>query len=99
MGWWARVWGMPGVEDRLRTLSGRIDDVESDLRRVRVEWRDVLDRLDRMAGRLRKRLEREAAAAVEEQPTVEEQPESEFDREMRLRRGARRERMNGHDGE
>lgn len=41
--------------DDLRT---RVADLESELRRVRAEWADVLDRLTRIGERQRKREER-----------------------------------------
>ena len=55
------------TRDRLGTLSSRVDDLESTARKLRVEWHDVLDRLERVMGRLNKRAQRAAEAAdVEE---------------------------------
>lgn len=57
------LWGRKKVqesEDTQRTLERRIDEVESVLRRIKVEWEDVLDRLERMMGRLNKRAQRDA---------------------------------------
>ena len=44
--------------DALATLARRLDDAESALRRLHVEWTDTLDRVTRMAGRVAKRAER-----------------------------------------
>jgi hypothetical protein len=43
------------VQDDLRT---RVADLESDNRRLRAEWKDILDRLLRLDERNRKRAER-----------------------------------------
>lgn len=80
--------GMDG--DRLGTLSRRLDDVESDLRRMKGEWLDTHDKLAKLAGRLRKRAERELEAAAAEEPTQEAPQESDFEREIRIRRGPTR---------
>lgn len=47
-----------------QTLLNRIDDLESTVRRLKVEWEDVLDRLERIMGRLNKR-EQRARSPVE----------------------------------
>lgn len=57
-----------GSEDTLRTLNGRIDDLEAALRRIKVEWEDVLDRFERLMGRLNKRTQRDRPAAEPEAP-------------------------------
>lgn len=57
MAWWNR--GGP-AKDNLRT---RVADLESDHRRIRAEWSDILDRLLRLDDRHRKRQERAEAAA------------------------------------
>lgn len=49
----------PWKRDSLGTVTRRLDDMESDLKRLRLEWNDVLDRLERIAGRLAKRAQRE----------------------------------------
>ncbi len=49
-------------EDPVRTLTGRVDDVESAVRRLKTEWLDTLERIERIAGRLSKRAQREVAA-------------------------------------
>lgn len=46
------------AEDTLRT---RVGDLESEVRRLRVEWKDTLDRLLRLDDRQRKREERSEA--------------------------------------
>ena len=46
--------------DDLRT---RVADLESEMRRIRVEWKDTLDRLLRVEDRQRKRQERSEAAS------------------------------------
>ncbi len=45
----------------LGTLSRRVEDLETDRKKLRIEWDDVLDRLERIAGRLAKRTQRESA--------------------------------------
>lgn len=61
-------------EDTLRTVNGRIDDVEASLRRIKVEWEDVLDRFERMMGRLNKRAQRDRPAAEPEAPLNDRSP-------------------------
>lgn len=51
--------GEDSLADRVRTLSTRLDDVESDSRKLRSEWLDTLDKLHRQAQRVAKRQERE----------------------------------------
>jgi len=51
------------AEDRLGTLSRRLDDCESKVRMLTGEWTDTLDRIDRQVGRLAKRQARDAVAA------------------------------------
>lgn len=51
-------------DDRLATLSRRLDDVESKCRTLGLEWQDVLDRLERLAGRVAKRGQRDGAALL-----------------------------------
>lgn len=46
------------AQDDLRT---RVADLEADNRRLRAEWKDILDRLLRMDERARKREERAAS--------------------------------------
>lgn len=53
MGWWP--WQRGPAEDDLRT---RVAALESDNRRIRAEWADILDRLLRLDERQRKRQER-----------------------------------------
>lgn len=62
-------WTRRGPEkDDLRT---RVADLESDFRRLRVEWTDICDRLLRMDERHRKRQERaEAQDAPQDTPAA-----------------------------
>lgn len=46
--------------DDLRTVLGRLDALEGREKTLRLEWADVLDRLERIAGRLAKRAHRDA---------------------------------------
>jgi len=56
------------AEDNLRT---RVADLEADNRRLRAEWKDILDRLLRMDERQRKRAERaEAPEPSQETPAA-----------------------------
>lgn len=48
-----------GADEVPATVERRLADAESTLRTLKTEWYDVLDRLERMAGRLAKRAERE----------------------------------------
>ncbi len=50
------------VGDRLLTALRRLDDLESGQRLLKTEWLDTLDRLERIAGRLAKRVERDGKA-------------------------------------
>jgi hypothetical protein len=54
------------------TWRERLGDVESDLKRIRVEWEDTLDRFERIMGRLNKRAQRETAQ--EEAPATPAPP-------------------------
>lgn len=54
------------AQDDLRT---RVADLESDIRRLRAEWTDVLDRFLRLDERQRKRAERAEAATDTPQDT------------------------------
>jgi hypothetical protein len=47
-------------DDTLRTLKNSIEDLQSDVRRLRGEWEDALDRFERIMGRLNKRAQRDA---------------------------------------
>lgn len=51
-------------EDRLATLARRLDDAESQVRMLKTEWLDTLDKLERLTGRLAKRAQRDAPAPV-----------------------------------
>lgn len=56
------------AKDDLRT---RVADLEADNRRLRAEWKDILDRLLRMDERQRKRAERaEALETPQETPAA-----------------------------
>jgi hypothetical protein len=46
------------VEDLPSTAARRLEDVESQVRMLKTEWLDALDRFDRLAGRITKREER-----------------------------------------
>lgn len=50
----------PWKRDSLGTVVRRLDEVEGALRTLKLEWADVLDRLERIAGRLAKREQRDA---------------------------------------
>ena len=52
------------TRDTCRTLAARLDDVESRLKLLTGEWNDVLDRLDRMVGRVVKRAQRDGAPSL-----------------------------------
>lgn len=65
MPFWRRKDGKE-AEDRLGTLSRRLDDVESKVRTIGLEWNDTIDRLERLVGRFTKRAQR--ALAAEEAP-------------------------------
>ncbi len=56
-------WKRQDAKDGLQTLSRRLDDVESTVRSLKTEWLDTLDRLERIAGRLAKRAQRDGQAA------------------------------------
>lgn len=57
--WFFREKLSKDAEDRIATLSRRLDDVESAFRKVRAEWTDAEERMSRIAGRLAKRAARE----------------------------------------
>lgn len=48
----------------MTTVKARLEELESGHRRIKVEWEDVLDRMERMMGRLNKRAQRDAPAAA-----------------------------------
>lgn len=52
------------MDDRLSTALRRLDDAESQLRLLKTEWLDTLDRLERIAGRLAKRAERDGRSVL-----------------------------------
>lgn len=54
------------VADRLSTVVGRLGELESQVRLLKTEWLDTLDRLERIAGRLAKRAEREEGKRVDD---------------------------------
>lgn len=58
------------ADDRLSTLSRRLDDVESKARTLTAEWLDTLDRIERVLGRLVKRGERERDRAASDAAAV-----------------------------
>lgn len=65
--WWRRkpVQVSEKTQDQPSTVERRIDDLEAGFRRLKGEWLDHVDRLDRLAGRISKRLARERAAEEE----------------------------------
>lgn len=72
--------------DRLATLSRRVDDLEGEARKLRGEWYDALDKLNRQAQRIAKRHERELATiAPAEEPTNGHAPDA-YDRILSIRR-------------
>lgn len=80
---------LPADNDRLGTLSRRLDDVESKVRTLTGEWHDTLDRLDRQVGRLVKRQSR-ALAREESEEVAEPAPQGPVDIvALRRSRGAR----------
>lgn len=83
--WWSRK-ETPETRDRLGTLSARLDDVESSVRKLRVEWQDVVDRLERIMGRMNKRAARQAQAEAEAEAEVEAPPSHPVDDEVTKRR-------------
>ena len=72
-------------DDRLATLSRRLDDAESKIRMLTGEWQDTLDRMERILGRLNKRAARAEAPAPEPEP-VNGHDHSEAERIVALRR-------------
>ena len=89
--WFVREKLSKDAEDRIATLSRRLDDVESAFRKIRAEWTDSEERMSRIAGRLAKRAARdlERAEAADAPPAVAQPPD-----EVALRR-ARRSFPNG----
>lgn len=86
--WWRRK-RVQESDDTLRTLSGRIDEMESSLRRVKVEWEDVLDRMERVMGRLNKRSQREAVSPPANSTDTEAHSERSTVDMVQLRRSGR----------
>lgn len=70
----------------LRELQDRLETVERDVKRLRLEWEDSYDRLRHIMGRLNKRAAREQQADGE-QPTPEPTP-PELGRPMTAREAA-----------
>lgn len=78
--------GEDSTSDRLSTLSRRVDDLEGEARKLRGEWYDALDKLNRQAQRIAKRHERELASiAPEEAPNGHPQADA-VDRILSIRR-------------
>ena len=77
--------GEDSTSDRLATLSRRVDDLEGEARKLRGEWYDALDKLNRQAQRIAKRHERELAAVAPEEPTNGHAPDA-YDRILSIRR-------------
>ena len=50
--------------DSPSTAARRLDDVESQVRMLKTEWLDTLDKLERLVGRVAKRAERDQAAGL-----------------------------------
>lgn len=50
------------------TVVRRLDEVEGAFARLKLEWADVLDRMERIAGRLAKREQRDAAVLTGPSP-------------------------------
>lgn len=80
----------------MRTLETRLagieDETRASLRKSRSEWADLQEMCTRLLQRVTKRARRELAAATADAGEAAPPPESDFEREIRLRRG----RMN-HD--
>jgi hypothetical protein len=70
--WRKRVQESPDTQG---TLGQRLADMEAEVRRIRLEWHDAFDRLDRIAGRLSKRAERAATAAAADAAATEGDPQ------------------------
>jgi hypothetical protein len=68
-----------------------VDDIESDARKLRGEWLDTLDRVNRLAQRVAKRAERELKSLdAEAQTGTEPAPQGDAaDRILAIRRGPR----------
>jgi len=74
-------------EDRLGTLTRRLDDAESKVRTLTTEWLDTLDRIERILGRLTKRAQRADAPPDVASPQVNgETAEDPVQRIIRIRR-------------
>lgn len=55
-------------DDRIATLSRRLDDAESKVRGLTTEWLDTLERIERVLGRMVKRSERAVRAGSDPAP-------------------------------
>jgi hypothetical protein len=78
--------GDDSTSDRLSTLSRRVDELEGEARKLRGEWYDALDKLNRQAQRIAKRHERELAAIAPEEPPVNGHAPDAYDRILSIRR-------------
>lgn len=65
-------WKRKEKGDTPATDGGRLAEVESQVRMLKGEWLDTLDRMERLAGRLAKRAEREQGA-----PALTQAPQAE----------------------
>lgn len=64
------------LEQRLEALEQRPDDLATAMKGLRIEWEDMLDRLQRVMGRLNARVRRDLPGEVpEETPQVPINPE------------------------
>lgn len=76
-------------EDRLATLSRRVDDAEDQLKKLRREWSDVEEKMGRLAGRMAKRAQRDLDEQLRllEGGGGGEEPDEPEDDEVAKRRG------------
>ena len=87
-------WKEQPLPEALRKLEGRLEDLESNFRRLRGEWSDWYEKMLSLAGRVRKRAEREAGVSPDPGPAGEA-PVSRAMSEVMKRRSPRRGPSNG----
>lgn len=69
-----RNWFKTAQEPTAKDIENRVRDLEADLRRLRLEWEEVYDKVSAAVARHRKR-DRDAEKAASSPPTAEMDPQ------------------------
>lgn len=64
------------LDERLRAIEAKLTDMTASTGLLRVEWAEVLDKINRWASRQSGRLSRQAKAALDAAETAEDAPQA-----------------------